>query len=241
MTDPDFEAPRFVVYSLTMARKEDEIRKDVLDELRWDTRVDAAAVTVEVKDGIVTLGGEVPTYQERAAAVESAISVSGVKDVVNEIAIHPLDVPTLPADADIQDRIRTMLEWNTRINEADIQTSVVDGIVTLEGAVDTHWKRPYVEEIVGNIRGVVAIHNNLAVVPTRSVTDQIIAEDVVAALKRNLLVDADSIEVRVENAIVTLSGRVSSHAERKAAEGDASITSGVVEVRNKLTVGQAAA
>lgn len=223
-----------------MTRADDKIRKQVLEELEWDSRIDAKSLTVTARNRTVTLGGEVPTYQERAAAAEAAAAVADVENVINQISIHQLD-PAQAPDSELLGRIRTTLRWNTRVSETEIHVNVAEGVVTLEGSVDTHWKRPYIEETVGNVRGVVAIHNNITVVPTRSVTDQIIAEDVMAALHRNLVVDAASIEVRVENAVVTLSGRVSSHAERKAAENDASITSGVTGVRNKLTIGEAAA
>lgn len=220
---------------------DDKIRKEVLDELKWDSRIDAKSVTVIARNGAVTLSGEVSTYQERAAAADAAASVADVENVINQISIRQQDPSAQAPGPDLLELIRTTLQWNTRVSETEIQARVADGVVTLDGSVDTHWKRPYIEEIIGNVRGVVAIQNNITVVPTRSVTDQIIAEDVMAALHRNLVVDVASIEVRVENAIVTLSGRVSSHAERKAAENDASITSGVTGVRNKLTIGKAAA
>lgn len=224
-----------------MARSDEDIKRDVIDELHWDSRVDASSVTVVVENAIVNLGGEIPTYAERNAAVDAASAVSGIKEVVNKIRVcHPA-TSALPADTEIHEKIMTLLEWNPRIEASHIHPKVGEGAVTLDGYVETHWKRVYIEDVVANIRGVVAIHNNLTVVPTRSVTDQMIAEDIVSALRRDLLVDADEVEVNVENGVVTLSGQVMSQAERKAAEDDASVTTGVLAVRNRLVVGRAAA
>lgn len=224
-----------------MAQSDEQIKCEVVDELRWDSRTDASEVTVTVKDGLVTLAGEVPTYAERSAAVDAAWAVADVQDVINEISVRYPSASELPSDVEIEERISTLLEWNPRIDQSGIHPQVVEGVVTLEGSVDTHWKRLYVEDVVANVRGVVTIHNNLSVVPTRSVTDQMIADDIVSALRRDLLVDADKVEVSVANGVVHLSGQVMSQAERGAAEDDASFTRGVVSVRNDLSIARTAA
>jgi len=44
-----------------------QIQHDVLDELKWDTRVKETDVGVEVNDGIVTLTGTVDSWTARTA------------------------------------------------------------------------------------------------------------------------------------------------------------------------------
>lgn len=144
-------------------------------------------------------------------------------------------------DEMIREKILNVLRREARFGVGAVTPFVENGVVTLTGAVDTHWKRPYLEELVRDVRGVVVVHDNITVVPTRSATDELIAEDVIAALNKNPLVNADSIEVRVENAIVTLVGRVCSPQEKDAAVEEASRIPGVTAVKDKLVVGQAAA
>jgi hyperosmotically inducible protein len=55
-----------------MARTEEQIKRDVVDQLYWDNRVDASDVTVEVSNGTVTLRGTVPTYFASTAALNDA-------------------------------------------------------------------------------------------------------------------------------------------------------------------------
>ena len=43
-------------------RSDEEIQRDVLEELKWDARVRPNEVGVAVKDGIVTLTGWVDSY-----------------------------------------------------------------------------------------------------------------------------------------------------------------------------------
>lgn len=222
-----------------MRRQDEAIRKDVETHLRWDARLDASAVSVAVRNGIVTLAGEVSSYFERSAAIEGAWAVADVADVVNELLVR-LPVNSAPDDEELLSRINLLLEWNPQVEEDDIEALLRDGAVTLEGTVDAHWKRRYVGDLVGSLEGVVAIHNNLVVVPSGTVHDQMIAEEVMAALRRSALVNVDEIEVRVDRGEVTLSGRISSWPEADAAEEAASATPGVVAVYNRLVFDRAA-
>lgn len=69
-------------------RTDEEIQADVLEELKWDTRVRPNEVGVAVKDGIVTLTGWVDSYLKKIAAEEAAHRVRGVKAVANDIEVR---------------------------------------------------------------------------------------------------------------------------------------------------------
>jgi hypothetical protein len=69
------------------------IKQEVEAELRWEPSVNAAGIGVAVKDGIVTLTGQVATLAEKYAAARAAARVAGVNAVAND-----LEVGLLPAD-----------------------------------------------------------------------------------------------------------------------------------------------
>jgi hypothetical protein len=69
-------------------RPDDEVRKEVEDALFYDTWVDAEAITVEVKDGIVTLKGELPDYHEVRYATDDAWDVDGVRGVHSQLSVN---------------------------------------------------------------------------------------------------------------------------------------------------------
>src|SRR3981189_974140 len=81
-------------------RSDDQIQMDVLDEMKWDARVQPNEIGVAVKGGIVPLWGWVDSYTKRWAAEEAAHRVRGVKAVVNDIEIR-LPVTSERNDADI--------------------------------------------------------------------------------------------------------------------------------------------
>ena len=72
-----------------MMRTDSEIKKDVQRELAWDTRVDETDIGVQVRDGIVTLTGTVPSWAKRMAALQAAQRVAGVLDIANDVLLQP--------------------------------------------------------------------------------------------------------------------------------------------------------
>lgn len=69
-------------------RPDDDIKRDVTDALFYDTWVDADAITVEVQDGIVTLRGQLPDYDEIRYATDDAWDVDGVVGVHSELEVR---------------------------------------------------------------------------------------------------------------------------------------------------------
>lgn len=70
------------------ARPDDELRGEVEEALFLDTWVDADAITVDVRDGVVTLRGELPDYDEVRFATDDAWDVDGVRGVRSELTVR---------------------------------------------------------------------------------------------------------------------------------------------------------
>ena len=69
-------------------RPDDELRQDVEDALFYDTWVDAEAIEVTVKDGVVLLSGELPSYEEIRYATDDAWDVDGVIGVRSDLSVR---------------------------------------------------------------------------------------------------------------------------------------------------------
>src|SRR6267378_6147278 len=95
----------------SLIRSDDQLQMDVLEELKWDARVQPNEIGVAVKDGIVTLLGWVDSYTKRWAAEEAAHRVRGVKAVVNDLEVR-LPVTSERNDADIAAAAARALEWD---------------------------------------------------------------------------------------------------------------------------------
>lgn len=68
-------------------RPDEDLRKEVEEALFFDTWVDAESITVEVKDGVVTLRGELPSYEEVRYATDDAWDVDGVLGVRSQLTV----------------------------------------------------------------------------------------------------------------------------------------------------------
>lgn len=216
-----------------MATNDEEIDKEVVDELYWDSSVSAADVAVTVRDGIVTLEGTVPSYRAKVTAGDDAYFVEGVIEVNNNLIV---EYPTPPSDSDIQSYVENALGWDTDLDLHKIRVTVQDGDVKLLGTVDAYWKKLTAESDASRVRGVRNIRNEIAIVPTNERQDEQIAKDVEEALRRKWLLNVNNIDVEVEHGSVTLSGDVPSRLALEEADEAAFFTDGVKEVDNRLAV-----
>jgi osmotically-inducible protein OsmY len=214
---------------------EQRIKKDVVAQLYWDPRVNAANIQVEVRDGRVVLSGTVPTYSARRAATMACLKIEGVRYVQNEITV--VSAPDMvPEDEEVRSAIHSHLEWNPEIDADYITVSVDSGQVVLKGTVDSYLSRILAENLAADIRGVTEVNNKLAVVTSDSYEDEAIAGDIRAALGRDVRVEENSVEVAVQDGVVTLSGTVENWSAYFVAQEIAENTAGVKEVVNQLVL-----
>ena len=70
-----------------MFKSDAQLQADVIDEIRWDPSAGIPEVGVAVKNGVVTLSGQVDSYARRYAVVRAAERVAGVRAVAEEVQV----------------------------------------------------------------------------------------------------------------------------------------------------------
>jgi osmotically-inducible protein OsmY len=221
-----------------MHKTDSELQQAVLQELKWDTRVDETDVGVEVDAGIVTLTGTVDSWAKRLAAQEAAHLVAGVLDVANDIQVK-LPGSLARTDTEIAGAVRRALEWNVLVPEQRIRSTVSDGCVTLEGEVDYWTQREDADKAIRNLAGVRVVVNKIEVKPRPVPID--VRKSIEDALERRAEREAKRIDIDVQDGRVILSGTVRSWTERDAVLGAAKGTVGVRSVDDRLRVAPYAA
>jgi osmotically-inducible protein OsmY len=213
-------------------KKAEELRQDVVDELAWDTSIDAPGIGVAVHDAAVTLTGHVRSYAEKRAAEKAAKRVHGVIAVANELEVR-LPGSLQKDDTDIATAAASAIRWSA-LAPSTVSASVERGWVTLDGEVDRAYQRRAAENAVRDLAGVRGLSNQIRVKP-RAVSKDV-NDHINKAFRRSAQIDADHISVSVSGGKVTLSGTVHSWSERTEAEHAARAAAGVTEVDNKLRV-----
>jgi len=150
------------------------ITAKVKSKLATDTQTSAIRISVETKEGVVTLTGNVPSDTEKSKAETLAKNTDGVRRVQNEIKITPESSSNVGdkageaakeageaiSDAAILAKLKTKLMADG-ITGTDVD--VTNGAVVLKGQVEDPQKKAKAEELARNTSGVKDVKNELTV------------------------------------------------------------------------------
>jgi osmotically-inducible protein OsmY len=241
-----------------VTRSDDAVVDAVEDAFLYDPRVKLNEIDVSADDGVVTLSGTVGSLDAKRAAAEDARNTVGVWRVMNLIAVRPAsDLP----DSTIEQHVREALARNPFFEADDISVRVENGLVTLEGMVQTWFEKGEADNVAARVEGVVDVENDLAVVNpipltyrpyvdlwrlrdfdwhpelprSTSLGDWEIEQSIEDELWWSPFVDSEDITVTVEDGVAELTGTVDTMAERAAAQANA-YQGGAIYVDNDLVV-----
>ena len=167
-----------------------KIHSDLVDE----DVLSGSNIDVDVKDGVVTLQGTVPSEAGRARAIAETKKTDGVKNVVDQLKIAPAHSAgkmdkaqdkTAKAADKAEDKTASaanktgraiddgwikskiyaqyMADWNTVLNDSDIDVDVNNNMVTLNGTVKSAEAKAKAVSIAKATDGVKGVKDNLKV------------------------------------------------------------------------------
>lgn len=223
---------------------DDVLESNVKDALFNDPATSSYQITVDASNGIVTLDGEVDSWQEKQIASHVAKGVLGVKKVNNNVEI---DFRTDRPDFEIANDIRQALKFDVRVDHVLIDVDVQEGKVTLSGTVGsvTEKNLAIADAWVSGVNSVEsdnlevkewARNEDLRKDKYVEKTDDEIKEAIENALLYDPRVFHFNPNVSVDNGYVTLSGVVTNLQAKHAAENTARNVVGVFGVNNNLKV-----
>lgn len=216
------------------AKSDEEIERAVKDALLYDPRVLSFNPDVEVEEGVVTLTGTVSNLNAKKAAEQVVEHTVGVWRVKNFLKVRS---EKQQSDAEIKAKVVDALAQDPFVERYAITPVVSNGKVFLYGTVDTLFERMRAEDVASRVIGVIDVENNLelTVVPTTRKSDWEIEQDIEDELFWSPYVDADQVNVSVDDGVATLTGAVDTWSEWKAAQDNA-LEGGAIRVRNDLNV-----
>ncbi len=130
------------------------------------------------------------------------------------------------------------LEWDPRVDHADIGVAVVDGVVTLNGYVKSYAEKVAAEHAAKRVSGVKAIAEELHIryVSDAKTADHEIAKRILDMFRWNVSIPDEKLQVKVERGWVTLSGECEWHYQSDEATKVAAKVSGVTGVSNAIVI-----
>lgn len=137
---------------------DDNIAERIAHVLEWNTGVPNNNIQAEVRNGFVTLTGEVEWNYQREAAKDLVAGIKGVSAVSNMIRVK-----SRIAKADITREISRALQRNADFEASRIKVDVDGGKVTLNGDVKAWYERKLVEDAVWAAPGVTQVTDNLRI------------------------------------------------------------------------------
>ncbi len=228
-------------------RTDAEVSADIQAVLDWDVWTTGYPIRVAVKDGQVTLSGEVGSVVERSRVYSDAW-VNGVLSVDDAgVKINPLARENLKrritkaarSDIEIKKAVEASLRMDPRVSPytSMINITVEKGAVILDGVVENRKADDAAGRDARDIVGVSRVDDVLSVRPALNLPgDADTQKGLQAALHWDPLLTGVQIEAAVFNHIAYLNGWVDSPRQRAEAQDVASRTKGVLVIRNHLKV-----
>jgi len=202
-------------------------------------------IKVHTTQGEVTLEGQVPSEQVKTLAGVIAQDTSSVKQLHNNLSVNPAierdpdreHLGERVADLEIKTLVSDALSKSAELADKHIATEVKGQMVTLTGTVQTVSQKHTADQIVWQVPGVHGVTDNLSVSDTQGTpesADDKLARRVEFELYSTKAIPLKTIQIRANSGVITLTGTVSSRAEKLLAELTARSVEGVHKVVNGL-------
>jgi len=141
-------------------------------------------------------------------------------------------------DSELRRRVLAELDWEPSLDASGVGVAAKEGVVTLTGSVGSYADKRNAERAAKRVAGVKAVAEDLVITlpgaAERSDTD--IAQSVLSALRFNVSVPYNRIQVTVESGWVMLDGEVEWQFQKATAQNAIKYIMGVKGVTNRITV-----
>jgi len=130
----------------------------IANVLKWNVSIPGREIKAEVKNGIVTLTGDVEWQYQRANILRNVEHVGGVVNVIDRMQLKPRASTT-----DVQQHIKDALQRHADVEAGKISVTVTGGVVTLNGTVESMEEMDRVEEAAWAAPGVTRVVDNMRI------------------------------------------------------------------------------
>ena len=143
------------------AETDETIAERIANMLEWNMMVPEPDIVAEVRDGFVSLTGEVDWNFERELLKNQIIHMRGVKGVDNRISLRKRTPKSEVSERDIKYKITRALHRSAELEKANIDIAVEGDKVTITGDVRAPYEKALVANAVWSTPGVMHVVEKL--------------------------------------------------------------------------------
>jgi osmotically-inducible protein OsmY len=141
-------------------RPDPEIARDAAAALKASLPISSEHIKIVVKNGWITLEGQVEWQYQRATAETAVRRIKGVKGVTNTILLKPRAAPS-----EIKRKIQDAFRRNAEVDANQIMVETNGSEVILKGKVRSWAEREEAERIAWTAPGVTHVEDRIMVAP----------------------------------------------------------------------------
>jgi hyperosmotically inducible periplasmic protein len=163
------------------ARSDTSITAELKGKITDDDLLNDTDISVETQNGIATLTGSVATAEQKARAEELAKGTTGVMSVNNKLAVNPdqskgmtgnagdkakegySETKGALSDARITSEVKLKFAADDTVKALNIDVDTDNGVVTLNGAVNSKSELQQAIRLAKTIDGVKHVKSNLTI------------------------------------------------------------------------------
>ena len=141
-------------------RPDPDIARDAVAALKSQLPISSENIKIVVKNGWVTLEGQVEWQYQKNTAESAVRRIKGVKGVSNMILLKPRVEP-----AEIKKKILDAFKRNAEIDANRIQVETNGSEVILKGTVRSWMEREEAERVAWSAPGITKVEDRIVVAP----------------------------------------------------------------------------
>ena len=142
-------------------RPDPEVARDAVSSIKAQLPYSSDRVRVVVRDGWITLEGQVEWYYQKERAEEAVRRIRGVKGVTNSLQVQSRASPS-----EVKRKIEEAFRRSAEIDANRVTVETEGGTVILRGTVRSWAERQEAQRAAWAVPGVTKVENYIAINPS---------------------------------------------------------------------------